>query len=222
MKFILYLISTPKTLYFNFKYFKFKQAIKLPVFVAYNVWLKKTEGVLKIKDHELKRGMIRVGFGEVGIFDKRKSRTIWEHEKNGEIVFGGKANIGHGSKISVSKNSKLMLGSNFTITAESSIVCQKKIIFGKDCLLSWDILVMDSDFHKIKDAENHHINESKEIIIGERVWISCRSLILKGSIISNDTIIGANSFVNKKFSEENTLIVGNPAEVRKKNVTWEK
>lgn len=212
----------PKTLYFNFKYFNIKQAVKLPILVSYNVWLKKSAGKIKINSNEIKRGMIKIGFGEVGIFDKQKSRTIWEHEKDGEIVLEGNANIGHGSKISVSKNSKLILGSNFTITAESSIVCQKKIIFGKDCLLSWDILIMDSDFHKIINSDNFHINKPKEIIVGERVWIGCRSLILKGTIIPNNTIIGANSFVNKVFAEESTLLIGNPAEIKKRNVTWEK
>lgn len=39
MKLIKYLLSIPKTILFNFKVFSFKTAIKLPVFIAYNVKL---------------------------------------------------------------------------------------------------------------------------------------------------------------------------------------
>ena len=66
--------------------------------------------------------MISIGYGEVGIFDMKRSRSIWQ--VYGEVVFKGKANIGHGSKISVDKNGTLELGNNFKTTAESAIVSQ--------------------------------------------------------------------------------------------------
>ncbi len=65
---------------------------------------------------------------------------------NGIINFNGRRNIGHGSKISVGKDGILTFGQNFNITAESSIVCYNNISFGNNCLLSWDILIMDTDF----------------------------------------------------------------------------
>ena len=55
---------------------------------------------------------------------------------------------------------------------------------------------MDTDFHKIYTNNNEYqINQDSEIIIGDKCWIGCRSLILKGVTIPNNAIIAANSTV---------------------------
>ena len=211
-------MALPKTIYFNFKYLKFNQALKLPIFVSHRVWLMETGGQVTISQ-PIKTAMVRIGFGEVGIFDRHRSRTIWQ--VNGQVIFNGNANIGHGSKISVAEAGKLTLGDKFTITAESSIVCFKEIQFGCECLLSWDTLIMDTDFHKIKDSNGNIINEPCPILIGDHVWIGCRCLILKGSMIPDNCIVGANSTVSKSIMGTNQIIAGNPCTVLKENVEWE-
>lgn len=214
--YILFLLGLPKTIYFNLKYFKLKEAIKLPVFVSHKVKLLKLDGLIII-NASIRPGMIKLGFGGVGIFDKKYSRTIYQ--VSGKIVFNGSANIGHGSKISVNKSGKLILGDNFRISAESTIVCNKKIVFGDNCLLSWNILIMDTDFHKI--ISNGKItNLNKEIIIGEHVWIGCRCLILKGTNIPNNSIISANTNIYKSFTKQSTVIGGNPPRAIKENIEW--
>jgi|WetSurMetagenome_2_1015567.scaffolds.fasta_scaffold204373_1 acetyltransferase-like isoleucine patch superfamily enzyme len=207
-----------KTLYFNFKYLPFSQAIKMPVILSRKVYLLATSGKI-VFEGPVKMGLIQIGFGNIGIFDKKRSRTIWE--VNGKVVFKGKTNIGHGSKISVGKEGTLTLGENFTISAESTIVAFSQINFGNNCLLSWDILVMDTDFHKIIDESGEIINKPRPIMIGDKVWIGCRSLILKGTVIPDNCVIGANSTVSKPLEKQSCLYVGNPAKCVKETVTWE-
>jgi len=74
-KLYLGIMALPKTIYFNFKYLKFSQAIKIPIFVSHRVWLMETEGHVKIPQ-PVKTGMVKIGFGEIGIFDQHRSRTI--------------------------------------------------------------------------------------------------------------------------------------------------
>ncbi|GEM_PF-2289783 len=62
--------NLPKTLYFNFKYLEFSQAIELPFFVSREVCLLSAAGKVSIASN-LRTGMIRIGFGDVGIFDKK-------------------------------------------------------------------------------------------------------------------------------------------------------
>jgi len=205
-----------KTIYFNFKYLPFKQALMLPILVSKKVYLMKIDGNI-IFDCTVKTGMIKIGYGEVGIFDKNVSRSIWE--VSGTVIFKGKADIGHGSKLSV--KGILILGDNFVITAESSIVASNKIEFGENCLLSWDILIMDTDFHKIKDGSEEIINAPKPIKIGNKVWIGCRCLILKGATIPNNTVIGANSFVSSQLKKENAIYAGQPVRILKEEIIWE-
>ena len=52
--------------------------------------------------------------------------------------------------------------------------------------------------------------------IGERCWIAPNSIIDTGCEIGNDCFVGVSSFVNKNFSE-NSVVVGTPAKLLKKN-----
>jgi len=46
--------------------------------------------------------------------------------------------------------------------------------------------------------------------------------IFKGAKVSDNSIVGANSVINKKFVEENVVIAGNPAKIIKRGVNWDK
>lgn len=207
-----------KTLYFNFKYLPFKDALKLPIFISSNVYLLETKGEI-ILNCPIKTGTIQIGFGKIGIFDRKRSRSIWQ--VSGKVIFNGIANIGHGSKISINNDAVLELGNNFTITAETEIVAQKHIKIGNDVLMSWNCLVMDTDFHKIYNKNNICINSPQPIIIGDKVWIGCRTVILKGSNIADNSIIGANSLVNKDISSQSGIFGGNPIKFIKEDVNWQ-
>lgn len=211
----LFILGFPKTLYFNFKYLPFNKAVKLPILVSHRVYLMECNGNIKI-DAPINFGMIRIGFGQVSIFDQHKSRSIWK--VTGNIVFKGNASIGHGSKISVA--GLLTVGKNFIITAESQIRCDKSIVFGDDVLISWESLFIDSDSHKI--IYNGVItNNPKDIVIGNRVWIGCRCTILKGVELCDGTVIAAGSVVTGVFNDENVIIGGNPSIIIRKNIRWE-
>ncbi|MBK9533326.1 MAG: acyltransferase [Chitinophagaceae bacterium] len=122
--------------------------------------------------------MIELGYGHVGNFDKTNSRFMWD--VCGEIVFERNAFIGHGSRIRILDTGKIFFGENFITTAESSFLSKKAIHIGKDCLFSWEILIMDTDFHPITDNVGNIINGDKSITIGDHVWVGCRATILKG------------------------------------------
>lgn len=188
----------------------------LPVLVSHRTYLSQMKGEIIIEKPT--RFGVKIGFGEVGIFDKQRSRSIWK--VTGKLVFKGKANIGHGSKISVS--GKMEIGEEFSITAESTIVCEEKITFGRNVLISWDTLIMDTDFHSILDESGQRINENQQISIEDYVWIGCRCTILKGTLIPPQNIIAANSVVTSNFKNCNSVIGGIPAKTLKENIYWEK
>ena len=209
----------PRTLLFNFRYFRFADALRLPVWISHHVWLKRLDGevVLDVSPERMRSGIVRIGFNDVGLFDRRYSRAIWE--VSGKVVFRGAALIGHGAKITVTGT--LELGDDFTITAEAAIVCRKHIRFGEGCLLSWDVLVMDTDFHRVLDPTGNRINEDAEVRIGDRVWIGCRALVLKGVRVEDGCVIAANSTVTRCISGRHKLIAGSPASVTRDDIRWE-
>lgn len=207
-----------KTLLVNFKYLPFTDAIKLPIFISRKVYLMDLKGSITIKG-EIASGMIRIGYGEIGIFDRKNSRSILE--LRGKLVFENRAKFGQACKISVGERATLTIGDNLLVTAESSIACHKKITIGHDCLISWEVQIMDTDFHKIKDKAGRITNPDKEIKIGDRVWIGSRCTILKGSEIPEGCVIATNSLTNKKFKVSSSIIGGNPAKEIASDIEWE-
>lgn len=207
------------TILFNFKYLPFKQALKFPILVSRRVRVRAAKGTITIKG-KIRLGMIRIGMDAVGIFDNIKSRSIWQ--VHGNVIFNGSCFLGHGCKISVASKATLSFGNNFCCTAESSIATVESVKIGNNCLFSWDILIMDTDWHVISDYNHKVLNPPKSIFIGDNVWIGCRSIIMKGVTITDGTIIAAGSIVSKSIVEQNCIIGKNPIQIIKRNILWEK
>lgn len=214
----LYVRAIPKTVFFNFRYLKFGDAIRLPVIVSHRTFLMKAGGKISIKD-PVHFHMIKIGFGEVGIVHQEGSGSVWQ--VSGTVTFEGKCSLGHGTKINVGENGHLAIGRNCFVSAQTSISCQKEVIIGDNCSLGWDILVMDSDFHAVKDVDGKAVNRPRDIHIGNAVWIGCRCLILKGASIPDETIVAAGSTITKSYSGRRQILGGNPVRLLKEEVTWE-
>lgn len=102
-----------------------------------------------------------------------------------------------------------------------TIVCKDAITFGDNVTTSWDVLVMDTDWHPVRNMKTDKIQEmTKPISIGSNVWLCTRCVVLKGSVIPNGCIIGANSLVSKHYEVSNAMIAGNPARIIKENVQF--
>lgn len=209
-------VSIIKSIYASAKLCGDLPAHKMPIRVSYNTVLKCLRG--QVKTDGKSYPALRVGFDRVSIFDKEISRPMLEIKGKLEII--GAANFGQGAKINVGPKGVLKIGDRFNNTAETAIICRDEITIGSDVLVSWDTLIMDTDFHASVNSTTGMKNQvTSPITIGDNVWIGARATILKGSKIPNGCVIGAASLVNKKFSEENTLIAGNPAKVVKENIT---
>lgn len=210
------LCSLPKTLRFNLHYFPLKTALKLPVFVSRRTYLRELHGEVVLPE-QVETAMVKIGFGDVGHYDRKRSRGIWQ--VSGTVRFEGKAGIGHGSKLSV--RGHLNIGADFNMTAESTIVCADNITFGNDCLVGWDVLVMDTDEHPLYDKKGERLNPNRPIVVGDHVWIGCKCVLLKGAEVPDNTVVAAGTLLKSAFEGENQVIGGNPPAVLKQEVRWE-
>ena len=212
-----WLLSLPKSIWFNFRYLPFKQAIKMPFAVHYKTECNICVGGVKLNVESIRPFMIHYGFHEVPVVENKKSIMSIQ----GSLVFNGSAYIGKGSRIIVNKNAKVEIGNHFAISAASYIYCYKHIKFGKNIQLSWGDLIMDSDSHAIYGENGARINEDREIVFEDNIWVACDCKILKGATIPNNCVIGANSVVTSTQLEPNSLIMGTPAKSVRYISGWE-
>ena len=211
-------ISLYKTIRFNLHYFSFSDAIHLPVLVNKNVEFHDLRGGVFLPSSK-RFGMVRIGESKVGFFSS-KMRTVWD--VRGNVFFKGIASLGKGSRICVAKDASVTFGNNFAITANSTIDCVNNISFGNDCLLSWDILIMDSDYHSIIQNGNV-VNYSKPISIGNHVWIGNNTTLLKGVNVADDVVFSCGSIVTKSVNCSYCVVSSKGKEIieLKKDITWE-
>lgn len=208
------------SIYLNFKMLPFRQAVHLPLDCYGKVRFENLTGKIILKPTQVYRGMIKIGSQGSDMFPAEESILSIE----GTVIFRGKCALGSSSILVVKKNGLVDFGNNVILGAKCLVFSECSIIFKNDVLTSWNCQFLDSDTHKIFNTltKMQYVN-AKPIIIGSHTWVGNHVLFNKGSIVTNDTIIASNSFVNKNFSSSESfcLLAGSPAKVVKKNVSWQ-
>ena len=124
----------------------------------------------------------------------------------------------------ITDGAKICIGDKTTMGGVS-IICGegRKVSVGDDCMFSFGINLRTTDSHGIYDQKTkNRINPAKDIVVGDKVWVGMNCMIMKGSAISNGSVVGAGAFVSKPIETPNVLIAGNPAIILKEGVVWER
>lgn len=211
--------SILKTIYYNFKIFPFKVALKIPMFVGDTAKIYGSKkGCICIKG-TIKRGMLSIGrsYGSYGIY--RGIKSILTFGKHGSLVIRGRVAFCTEFKITI--NGVLDLGENFDVNNGFNCICKDSISFGDNCLLGWDVTVLDSDGHSMY-VDGKLSLEKIPVKIGNNVWIGAKTAVLKGTQISDNSIIGLGTLVSGKY-ENNSIIIGNKGKmIKKDDLKWKK
>lgn len=217
MEFIEKIFSLPKTIYINCKCFGITDALKMRVRVHYGVRCKNIrKGCIEFQNQT---GVLNVGFstGSFQMGKNHKGALIFGDK--GKLVLKGNAYLPAGSIVNC--QGTIILGREFESNARLTISCENKISIGDNPAIGWDVTICDADGHDIIDTSyGVVINSPKEIIIGNHVWLCAKCTVLKGTTISDHSVVGFGTIVSGSYTETNVLIAGMPAKVKKKGIDW--
>lgn len=121
--------------------------------------------------------------------------------------------IGHSSLVYVGE------GTTFTRTASLVAAEGAGIFVGRNCVFASDVRVSNTDGHAIFDGDGNRVNPSKDVIIGEHVWLAREANVMKGARIGSGSVVGAKSMVTGTIPK-NSICVGTPAKVVRGNATF--
>lgn len=107
----------------------------------------------------------------------------------------------------------ISIGNNVSINAFVHMWGHGTINIGDDCLIASHVSI-NSVTHNSEILPYKNNIVTKEVNIGNNVWIGSHSVILPGIKIGNNAIIGAGSIVNKDVPP-NVTVAGVPAKIIK-------
>lgn len=206
-------VNLLKTLYYNFYFFSFKQAFKLPLAVGWNVRFRGTGSII-LSASEIHPFMLSFGVLKIDDIESNSDKTYISNW--GNLEFQGYAKIHPGAKLWIFEDANITFKGNNTIGARSIVASEEFIEIGFNSGCSWDCEIFDTDFHFLIDVSSGEIYpKKKKVFIGDKVFIGNHVNIGKGTKIPNGSVISSWSKVFGSFTRkgENLLIAGNPAKV---------
>lgn len=209
-------LSILKTIWFNFHYLPFRQAIHIPIF-CYKIRTRKAKGEVIIDSNDIRTGMIQLGNDIVGIYPN--NGVTWENA--GRIIFRGTAKFGNNCSICIGRKGTLDLSNNFITNAATKIICVYSIRIAENARIGWETLIMDTSFHRIKGLDGKLKGKGYgEIVLGKNNWLGTKCTVFPGAKTPDYCIIGAGSFLNKDISDWAThiMVVGNPVQIKVRDV----
>lgn len=101
----------------------------------------------------------------------------------------------------------------------------RSVQIGKDCMFSWDIVILPHDGHLIYDLKKEvFINNTngkceESILIGDHCWIGGELVIVPNTVIGTGSVLGYRCMAKGKYPN-NCMIVGQPGRVVRED--WSK
>lgn len=152
----------------------------------------------------------------------RRLKAVFDCD-NGTFVVGR----GGGSlslNVRVGQDSTIKIGRDTTSTDVVGMSATEgtKIVIGRDVMFASQVQVRADDGHPIFDVRSgKRVNVSRNIRIGDHVWLGWGASILGGTTIGAGSVVGIGSVVKKKLPN-NVVIAGVPGRVVRKDVAWER
>ena len=162
--------------------------------------------------------------GSVYINDNKikgsKAESLILLRDDSKWIVNGAVQLYYGTTIQVHNGAELVMGEAHMNTG-TTIVCAYKMRFGQMVSTARGVFIFDSDHHPIYNSDDYRINDAKEVIIEDHVWIGLKSTILKGTHIKSGSVVSAHSLISGEIPG-NALIATMPARPVMKDIRWER
>ena len=133
----------------------------------------------------------------------------------GKLEIGEKLKMRDGAKLRVRKGANCKIGRNLSIGCNSMIVCREKIIIGNGVQLASNVQIYDHDHDfRVEGGIWAGKYKTESVEIGNNVWVGANTVILRGTKIGDNAVIGAGSIVKGSIPAGAVLIQKRVNEIR--------
>jgi tetrahydrodipicolinate N-acetyltransferase len=161
-------------------------------------------------------GALRVGLGPFGLTSEHDTSVI-RIRPEGRFGVDGVVSLQRGVRVVVD-GGELRIGHETNVNGLTKILVAESVRIGRGCTLSWDVQILDNDFHAIT-VDGQAQPAVAPVVIGDRVWIGTRALVLKGVTIGDGAVVAAGAVVTRDVPA-GAIAAGIPAKVVGRADAW--
>ena len=127
--------------------------------------------------------------------------------------YGAKLSVGKGlkmrdgAKLRVRKGGNCTIGKSVAIGSGSIVTCHEKITIGSRVQLAPNVQIYDHD-HDFRAAGGISAKKfnTSPIKIGDDVWIGANTVILRGTVIGDRSVIGAGCVLKGEYPNDSIIV----------------
>lgn len=128
-------------------------------------------------------------------------------DNGGKLSIGKKFRMRDGAKIRVRKGGECKIGNNVSLGCQNIITCRNYIEIGNDVQLSPNVFIFDHDHdYNVLGGLKMMKYKTSPIKIGNNVWIGSNTVILRGTTVGDNSVIGAGSILKGNYPSNCVII----------------
>lgn len=128
-----------------------------------------------------------------------------EVERHSKLCLGKNVALRKGVALQSHCHGDLVIDDNVFMNMNCLIACHKKIYIGKNTMFGPGVMVFDHD-HDYTYALSEDRYKEQSVIIGDNVWIGANTVILRGTTIGANSVVGAGCVLKGTYPSDSLII----------------
>ena len=128
-------------------------------------------------------------------------------EKHCRLHIGKMLKMHNGAKLRVRRGGRLEIGDDFGMSNGCVVTAYERVTIGDHVMLGPNVLIYDQD-HDYRAAGGVAAKQYKTapISIGSNVWIGANCVILRGTVIGDNSVVGAGAVVKGTYPADSLIL----------------
>ncbi len=110
----------------------------------------------------------------------------------------------------------LTIGNNVFVGNHTIFLASDKIKIENEVMIAPHCTIVSGDHTSVNGSFRYGPSVTGEIYLAQGSWIGAHCTITMNSLLPKGSVLGANSFLNKKFDQQQSLYAGSPAQLIKR------
>lgn len=153
----------------------------------------------------------KIGFS---LIERISPNVVIDIDKQSSCILGNRVRIHSGSRITAAKGGTVKIGNNVRINNNCRIACRDSIFIDDGAEFGPGVLIYDHDHDfRAEGGIKSGTYKTGPVKIGKNTWIGANTIILRGSEIGDNCVVGAGSVISGKYGNCTVIIQKRSTEV---------